>query len=174
MSTNNMCLVFAVLIFIGCILSFKVSVGVHVEPVFRRCDYLPACYGVRNDSAFFVRLSGSQRAAGQGQQGTNSCQVHSPLTHGRVCGRSRGSAARWDTKLQSTVQSNHAASPLSSEWQRCWQGWACMTGSSHWKTSLLGFASKCQSVLLIWISASKERAKVMIRRRTPKEGSLHD
>lgn len=54
MSTNNMCLVFAVLIFIGCILSFKVSLGVHVEPVFQRCDYLPVCYGaygVRNDSA---------------------------------------------------------------------------------------------------------------------------
>lgn len=53
MSTNNMCLVFAVLIFIGCILSFKVSVGVHVEPVFHWCDYLPVCYGaygVPNDS----------------------------------------------------------------------------------------------------------------------------
>lgn len=52
MSTNNMCLVFAVLIFIGCILSFKVSV--RVEPVFQRCDYLHVCYGaygVRNDSA---------------------------------------------------------------------------------------------------------------------------
>lgn len=30
MSTNNLCLVFAVLIFIGCILSFKVSFGIHV------------------------------------------------------------------------------------------------------------------------------------------------
>lgn len=65
---------------------------------------------------FFVRLSGSQRAAGQGQQGTNSCQVHSPSMHGRVCGRSRALRLRCETghevAVNCTIQSRGFSSEL--------------------------------------------------------------
>lgn len=43
---------------------------------------------------FFMRLSHSQRAAGQGQQGTGSCRASSPLMHGWLSRRSRAAALR--------------------------------------------------------------------------------
>ena len=81
MSTNNMCLVFAVLIFIGCILSFKVSSVCRLKS----CDRLLVCYGACatcTSSTFLRKWSRRQRAAGQGRQGTISCQLHFPLMHG--------------------------------------------------------------------------------------------
>lgn len=88
----------------------------------------------------------------------------------------RGSAARWGMKLQSTVQSNHVDSPLSSEWKCSWQSGAFMTGSSHWKIPPLGFGLKCQSIrqskLLILIPANEEHTKMVCRCWKSKQGSL--
>lgn len=218
MSTNNMCLVFAVLLFIGCILSFKVrpqslwitaespnlhSFGLfwpfliecknklyrcigkgillkyndsniccrlqtlteHLFPVelpfYRYCHVIKAIKShtvhmscnmnhmvcttnlpvwTFSLSMFFTRLSHSQRAAGQGQQETNSCQANSPLMHGWFSRRSYA-LGLWDemgheVAVICTIKSSHFSSKLilemfSADIQS--QSQSFVIGSSHWK-----------------------------------------
>lgn len=91
-------------------------------------------------SMFFTRLSHSQRAAGQGQQETNSCQANSPLMHGWVSRRSCA-LGLWDwmgheVAVICTIKSSCFSSELilemfSADIQS--QSWGFMIGSSHWK-----------------------------------------
>lgn len=92
-------------------------------------------------SMSFTRLSHSQRAVGQGQQETNSCQANSPLMHGWFSRRSYA-LGLWDemgyeVAVICTIKSSCFSSKLrleifSADIQSRSQGF--MIGSSHWKT----------------------------------------
>lgn len=92
-------------------------------------------------SMFYMRLSHSQRAAGQGQQETNYCQANSPLMHGWFSRRSYA-LGLWDkmgheVAVICTIKSTCFSSKLrlemfSADIQR--QSWGFMNRSSHWKT----------------------------------------
>lgn len=88
-------------------------------------------------SVFFMRLSHSQRAAGQAQQETNSCQANSPLMHGWFFRRSYALGV-WDEmghEVICTIKSSCFSSKISLEMFVAdiqSQSRGCMIGS-HWK-----------------------------------------
>lgn len=95
-------------------------------------------------SMFVMRLSHSQRAAGQGQQETNSCQANFPLMHGWFSRRSYA-LGLWDemghevavicTIKSSCFSSKPGLEMFLADIQS--QSWAFMRGSSHWKIHCL-------------------------------------
>lgn len=103
-------------------------------------------------SVLFMRLSYSQRAAGQGQQETNSRQSNSPLMHEWFSRRSYSlglldemghEAAVICTIKSSCFSSKPRLEMFSADIQS--QSLGSMTGSSHWKTRCSRKSYKCHA-----------------------------